>query len=62
MGTPNRWLFTLISALTLLVSVVSCGNNPSTEADIDLPSALRQMESGRDALEPALAGTITIDG
>ena len=62
MGTQNWWWFTLISSVTLMVSVVACGNSPSTEADIDFPSALRQAEEGRNALEPPLAGTIVIDG
>jgi phosphate transport system substrate-binding protein len=62
MGTLNRWWLTLISSATLMVSVTACGNNPSTEVDIDFPSALTQTEGGRVVLEPALAGTITIDG
>jgi phosphate transport system substrate-binding protein len=45
-----------------MVSLTACGNTPSSEADIEGPSALSQTEGGRDALEPVLAGTITIDG
>jgi phosphate transport system substrate-binding protein len=62
MGTQNRWWFTLISSVTVMVSVVACGSNPSTEADIEFPSALRQGEGDRHVVEPPLAGTITIDG
>jgi phosphate transport system substrate-binding protein len=62
MGASNTWWFRLISSVTLMVSLTACGNTPSSEADVEFPSALSQTEGGRDALEPVLAGTITIDG
>jgi phosphate transport system substrate-binding protein len=62
MGALNTWCFRLIASVTLMVSLTACGNTPSSEADIEFPSALSQTEGGRDALEPVLAGTITIDG
>jgi phosphate transport system substrate-binding protein len=62
MGNIRRWWFAWLSAVTLLASPMSCGNNPSTEADIDFPSAFQQASGGPEALEPVLAGTITIDG
>ena len=62
MGKLNRCGLTLISSVTLLVGISACGNNPATEADIDFPRALEQASGERDVLEPALAGTIIIDG
>jgi phosphate transport system substrate-binding protein len=62
MGKLNRWWVASISSVTLLVGISACANYPTTEADLDFPSALGQSAGGRDALEPALAGTMTIDG
>jgi phosphate transport system substrate-binding protein len=62
MGKLNRRWLALLSTVTLLVVISACGNNPATEADIDFPGALGQSAGGQGALEPALVGTMTIDG
>src|SRR5262245_20043996 len=56
------WWFPFLPAVTLLVGISACGNQPTTEADINFPTALERASEEGNISEPALAGTIAIDG